>query len=340
MTNFYKILIIAPSWVGDMVMSQTLLKLLKQQYGDNCQIDVLVNDWAGGVLKRMPEVSQVYSNSFKHGELALLQRFKFGRSLRKNGYTQAFILPNSFKSALIPFFAGIPLRTGFIGEMRYGLINDIYSLDKKALPRMVDRFCALINSGKKPDSIPQPGFSIDLTSQAKVLQNLDLSLSKPVVCLCPAAEYGPAKRWPPAHFAALADKLQEKGCQVWIMGAAKDALIADEIISRANIRSDLHDLCGRTSLTEVIDLMACARSVVANDSGLMHIACAVNIPVIAIYGSSSPDFTPPLSTKAVIEKIELDCSPCFQRTCKFGHYNCLQQINPETILLQINSIVL
>ncbi|HRG63954.1 MAG TPA: lipopolysaccharide heptosyltransferase II [Burkholderiales bacterium] len=334
----YKILVIAPSWVGDMVMSQTLLKILKQQRGDACQIDILVNDWAKDVAKRMPEINQVFINPFKHGEFGLAKRFRLGRQLAKERYDQCFVLPNSLKSALIPFFAGIKRRTGFIGEMRYGLLNDSYRLDKQALPLMIERFCALVNDGNKPVNIPYPKFAIDKSNQNKILQNLGLSLDKPVICLAPAAEYGPAKRWPTAHFAKLSSQLQQQGYQIWLMGSAKDAELAEEIITQAVIKRDIHNLCGKTNLVEVIDLLACAEVVVSNDSGLMHVACAVNVPVIAIYGSSSPGFTPPLSDKAVIQKIEIECAPCFARTCKFEHYNCLQQVLPETILNCIEQI--
>ena len=332
-----KILVIAPAWVGDVVMSQTLFKQLKSQYAENCLIDVLVNDWAIDVVKRMPEVNLVHSNPFKHGELGLLKRLKLGWSLRKYKYTHAYVLPNSLKSALVPFFAAIPKRIGFIGEMRYGLLNQIYRLDTKALPRMVERFCALANHGKAPRQIVNPSLASDKVNQAKVLANLGLTLGQPVVCLCPAAEYGPAKRWPAEHFASLASQLQQQNYQVWLLGSTKDQLLAEMIVKHAELKDSLHNLCGRTNLLEVVDLLACAQVVVSNDSGLMHIACAVGVAVIAIYGSSSPNFTPPLTPKAKITQLTLKCSPCFARTCKFGHYLCLQQITPAMILAQITA---
>lgn len=326
-----KILIIAPSWVGDMVMSQTLLNELKSKYGDETVIDVLVNSWAKDVVKRMPEVNQVHCNPFAHGELGLLKRFQLGRQLASFAYDQAYVLPNSLKSALVPFFARISERIGFVGEMRYGLLNTAYKLDKTKLPLMIDRFCALANNGQKPEKPDYPSFTTDLINQANILKSVGLSLEKPVICLCPAAEYGPAKRWPTEHFASLADLLQTAGYQVWIMGSAKDADISAKIMEEAKLKANLHDLCGKTNLVDVIDLLAAAKVVVSNDSGLMHVACAVNVPVIAIYGSSSPGFTPPLSDKAQIIKFDLECSPCFERTCKFNHYDCLQKIIPEQI---------
>lgn len=335
----YKILVVAPAWVGDMVMSQTLLKLLKTKHGANSQIDVLVNEWARDIAPRMPEVTQVFINPFKHGEFGLGKRIKLGLNLRKEHYDQVFVLPNSLKSAIIPFFAGIKKRTGFVGEMRYGLLNDVYKLDKLALPLMIDRFCALATDGNKPIKIDYPLFSVDISNQTQALTKLNLSLDKPVICLCPAAEYGPAKRWQPQHFAKLADKLQNNGYQVWIMGSNKDLAIAAEIVSFANCRDLLFNLCGQTNLIEVIDLLACAKAVVSNDSGLMHVACAVGVPVIAIYGSSSPNFTPPLSYQAKIVQLDIDCSPCFARTCKFGHYNCLNNISDTMVMQEIENLI-
>lgn len=336
MSKPYKILIIAPAWVGDMVMSQTLLKLLKKKHAPNVQIDVLVNDWAKDVAKRMPEVSEVFINPFKHGEFGLMKRYRLGRELAKKKYDQCFVLPNSWKSALIPFFAGIAKRTGFIGEMRYGLLNDTYHLDKVALPLMIDRFCALANNGIKPENIEFPQFVVDKAHREQLLDNLGLSLEHPVICFCPAAEYGPAKRWPTASFAALADQLLVQGFQVWIMGSVKDQSIGEEIIAQTQNKERLHNLCGRTTLVEVIDLLSCAINVISNDSGLMHIACAVGVPVCAVFGSSSPNFTPPLSSKAQIVKIDIECSPCFARTCKFGHYDCLRKITPEMLVEKIS----
>lgn len=327
----YKILIVAPAWVGDMVMGQTLLKLLKRQYGDNCQIDVLVNDWAKDVAKRMPEVARVFLNPFKHGEFGLVNRIKLGLSLRKEKYDQTFVLPNSLKSAFIPFFAGIKRRTGFVGEMRYGLLNDVYKLDKHALPLMIDRFCALANNGHKPTKIDYPEFSIDKDNQNTILNQFGLTLDKPIVCICPAAEYGPAKRWPTKHFADLANMLDIHGYQTWIMGSVKDQEIADEIIAFSSGVASLTNLCGKTNLVDVFDILAMAKTVVSNDSGLMHIACAVGAPVVALYGSSSPDFTPPLAYNASILKIDIECAPCFERTCKFAHYNCLWGITPQAV---------
>ncbi|MBP9743016.1 MAG: lipopolysaccharide heptosyltransferase II, partial [Burkholderiales bacterium] len=331
----YKVLIIAPSWVGDMVMAQTLFKVLKSKYGADLTLDVYANGWAGGLLSRMAQVNAVIDNPFSHGSFNLLKRIKEGFKLRSSGYNQVFVLPNSFKSAIVPFFAKISKRTGFIGESRYLMLNDIYKLDKQELPLMIDRFCALANNGRKLSHVSLPELAIDIANQKRLYAQFNLDFTKPVIAFCPAAEFGPAKRWPSDYFAQLADMVVAKGNQVIILGSAKDTEISQSIVKLAQHKVGLIDLCGKTNLTDVIDLLGGASKVVTNDSGLMHIACAVNVPVVALYGSSSPNFTPPLSSKAHILQIKLECSPCFQRTCRYGHYNCLKFITPEMVFAKL-----
>lgn len=330
----YKVLIIAPAWVGDMVMSQTLFKLLKERYGDKLILDVFANDWARDILMRMPEVNNVIANPFGHGKLAIFQRIKLGFKLRHEKYDQVFVLPNSLKSAITPLFSGIKKRTGFIGESRYIFLNDIYRLNRHKLPLMIDRFCALENNGNKPENIPYPRLIIDKENQKILAGKLNIDLTKPLIAFCPAAEFGPAKRWFPEHFASLANMLIKDGYQVIVLGSNKDTAISKEIIDQAKTNSII-DACGQTGLVDAVDLLGLAKYVVTNDSGLMHVACAVGSNVIAIYGSSSPHFTPPLSDKATILQTPLDCSPCFARTCRFGHYNCLRFITPKMVYEKI-----
>ena len=332
----YKVLIIAPAWVGDMVMAQTLFKSLKQRHKEQLVLDVFTPNFASGLILRMPEVTNIIINPFLHGKLDLIQRIKTGFSLRKNKYNQVIVLPNSLKSAITPFFANIKKRTGFVGESRYGLLNDIYKLDKIKLPLMIDRFCALDNNGEKPGVIQWPELLIDSINQKLLLEKFKIDAKKPIIVFCPAAEYGPAKRWPPEHFAKLADLLSDY--QVVILGSKKDITISEAIINNVHDKSKIFDLCGKTSLENTVDILASAKYVVTNDSGLMHISCAVGTNVIAIYGSSSPTFTPPLSKSARILQLKLDCSPCFERTCRYGHYNCLKSITPDMIKMQLSSI--
>ncbi len=328
------ILIIGPSWVGDMVMAQTLFTCLKQRHPD-CQIDVLAPDWSRPILERMPEVRNALSFPLGHGVLELATRRKIGKSLAGQ-YEQAILLPNSLKSALVPFFAGIPKRTGWKGEMRYGLLNDVRNLDKERLPLMIERFMALAYEpdAALPKPYPQPRLVIDNASREAALAKFGLSLDRPVLALCPGAEFGEAKRWPAEHYAKVAELQIRAGWQVWLFGSKNDHPGCEEIRARLipGLREESVNLAGETSLAEAIDLLSCAGAVVSNDSGLMHVAAALNRPLVAVYGSTSPQFTPPLAEQVEIVRLGLECSPCFERTCRFGHYNCLRDLSPQPVL--------
>ena len=332
-----KILIIAPAWVGDAVMAQPLFMRLKQRFPDAC-IDAYAPPWVGSVLRRMPEINTVIDNPFAHGQLRWFDRVNAARELRDHHYHQAIVLPNSFKSALIPFFARIPLRSGFVGEFRYGLLNDTRTLDASAYPLMVERFALLAEPAGQVlvRPVPHPRLRSNETQQAATLAKLGLASAQSVIALCPGAEYGPAKRWPAAHFASLAQTLQQRGYQVWLIGSNKDQAIGASIQQLSG--NACRNLCGQTSLDEAVDLLGCTTAVVSNDSGLMHIAAALDKPLVALYGSSSPGFTPPLSDNARIVSLNLSCSPCFQRECPLGHLNCLKQLTPERVAAELDSI--
>ncbi len=326
-----KILILGPAWVGDMVLAQSLFKSLKKDRPD-CQIDVAAPAWTLPLLERMPEVTKAISLPFKHGELAFWKRIQFGKSLRNQGYTQAIILTNSLKSALLPFAANIPQRTSFLGEMRYGLINDIRLLDKTKLPRTVDRFVSLglAKNSVMPKKISNPQLSADKKNAIATLERL--GKEKPrnkVLGLCPGAEYGEAKRWPAEYYAEVANAALKNGWEVWLFGSDKDVPVTNAINDLSE--HQCLNLGGKTKLGEAIDLMSLCDTVISNDSGLMHVAAALGKKLIAIYGSSDPHHTPPMSSKAVIEYLGLECSPCFERVCPLGHLNCLKQIKPEIV---------
>lgn len=324
-------LVIAPSWIGDTIMAQPLLMRLRQ-YRPERVIDVMAPSWVAPVLRRMPEVHHVFDNPFPHGALRLRERYHLGRQLAASRYDEVFVLPNSLKSALVPFFARIPQRIGFTGESRFGLLNQRHTLDKAALPLMVERFAQLAETvgNPLPRPLPYPRLCSNPSEQQAVLQQLGLSSKNRPVVLCPGAEYGPAKRWPANYFAALARVLLERGHTLWILGSAKDQAIGAEIAAQA--KGDCHNLCGSTNLSQAIDLLAQAELVVCNDSGLMHVAAALDRPLIALYGSSTPDFTPPLSDKASILRLGLPCSPCFKRECPFTHLDCLNKLLPARVL--------
>lgn len=326
----YKILVVAPSWVGDAMLMQPMLIRLKQRHQD-CLIDVLAPPWCAGLLHAIPEINQVITNPFPHGALHLKQRYQLGSQLRAARYDHAIVLPNSLKSALVPFFAGIPLRTGFIGESRYGLLNDARRLDKTVLPLMVERFAYLAEAknGEIPRPLADPRLSISSMQRDASLHKLNLALTQPVAVFCPGAEYGPAKRWPEAYYAQLAQRFRQQGYAVWLIGSGKDLPVAEQINQLSG--GECVNLCGKTDLTDAIALLSCATVVVSNDSGLMHLAAALDRPMLALFGSSSPQFTPPFSTQARVIKIEIACSPCFKRVCPLGHFNCMMQLTPELV---------
>lgn len=332
-----KFLIAGPAWVGDMVMAQSLFKTLRRRFPGSV-IDVLAPAWSAPLLRRMPEVRRHIELPVGHGEFGWGARRRIGHSLRGEKYSQAIILPRSFKAALVPFFARIPRRIGYRGEWRYGLINDTRPLDKSVLTQTVQRFTALgLDAGAPlPPVIEPPQLKVDAANQQRLLEQLGLSLERPAVGFVPGAEYGPAKRWPTEYFAQLAAKLVALGCQVWLFGSNKDQTVCDAIQA---IAPGAINLAGKTRLEEAIDLIALTRLVVTNDSGLMHIAAATGRQLIAIYGSSSPAYTPPLTDSAKVMYLKLECSPCFERECPLGHYRCLNEITVDQIVTECEQVL-
>jgi heptosyltransferase-2 len=325
-----------------MMMAQSLMISLKQQ-NPNVIIDVLAPSWTQALTSRMPEVSEAILSPFKHGNFGLIARLKLGRELKKRQYDEAYILPNSFKSALVPFFARVPKRIGWCGEARFGLLNSIRFLDKKAYPLMVQRFSALAYPVKSPlgKIIHKPKLVLHPDQVAKTLENFGLTQSeladKKIMAICPGAEFGPSKRWPESHFVNLINELGNKGWTIWLFGSEKDKLIRDDIISK--IKNPCLDFVGKTSLDQAIDLLSVVQGVVTNDSGLMHIACALEKPVVAIFGSTSTNFTPPLGAEKVkILQLSLPCSPCFKRICPLGHHQCMQNIMPEKVIKAVDTL--
>jgi len=304
-----KILLFSPAWVGDMVMAQSLFKVLHQEYTD-VTLDVISPPWAYDLLQRMPEVNNTYKIDVQRGKFGWKVRHQLADRLQENHYDWAITLPITWKSALVGYWSKTPKRTGFLGEFRYGLLNDARRLDKEKLPYMVQRYVALglDNSTPTPNlkTIPRPHLSADTDNAQQWLQKLNISPEKTLVALMPGAEFGPAKRWPTENYAAIAQTLVQQNCTVIILGSPKDTETANEIVQKSGC--NLINLCGKTRLLDAIDLLSCAHLAISNDSGLMHIAAAVNIPQIAIYRSSTPEFTPPLNDKATILQAEFNNS--------------------------------
>lgn len=339
-----KILIIGPSWVGDMVMSQSLYITLKQQHPEAI-IDVMAPAWCKPILERMPEVNQAIEMPLGHGDFDFFGRRRLGKQLKANNYTHAYICPNSTKSALIPWFAGIPKRIGWKGEMRYGLLNDLRS-NKKSFQYMVERYVALAHPKSEMvdssslgglDTLPRPKLAIDADTQQATLTKFSLSTEKPVLGLCPGAEFGPAKQWPVEHYAAVANEMINQGYQVWLFGSAKDKETTGAIKSlvHSDNQTSVFNLAGDTSLIEAVDLLAACKTVVSNDSGLMHVAAAVGCHVVGVYGSTSPKYTPPLAEKVDIVSTDIECRPCFKRECPLGHLKCLKELKPSNVLSKL-----
>ena len=332
-----RILVVSPSWVGDIIMSQTLYSLLKEN-DPGVRIDVMAPSASKPLLSRMTNVDRPLLFDVGHGEMNVGYRRLFARALQKTKYDQAIVLPNSFKSALVPFFAKIPLRTGYRGEMRYKLLNDMRILDRAKLPRMIDRFMALgLGSSKTLPQYREPSLLIDRINQDDCLRRFNLDVSKPVLGICPGAEFGDAKRWPEEKFAGVAKEVIEGGMQVWLFGSARDRVITNKIckILPSSYEKDCTNLAGRTTLLDVVDLINLCGQVISNDSGLMHVASAVGCKIVVVYGSTSPKFTPPLTTNPIVVRKSIQCSPCFKRNCPLEHKNCLNLIEPEDVLLQL-----
>jgi heptosyltransferase-2 len=326
-----RLLVIGPSWVGDMVLAQSLFKVLKQRH-PGARLEVLAPAWTHPLLARMPEVDEAIVAPFVHGRFDLGARRRLGRELRARHYDRAIVLPNSFKSAIVPFIARARVRTGFVGELRYVLLNDARRLDRQKLPRTVDRFVALaLARDEALPAIPVPRMQADADKARATLARWGRRPPPaPVLGLCPGAEYGPAKRWPAEYFAAVAQAALAEGREVWLFGSDKDKPETAAVQSLTQGRC--LDLAGQTTLEEAIDLLSLTAAVVSNDSGLMHVAAALDRPVVALYGSSDPRHTPPMSDKATVLYLGLSCSPCFERECPLGHLNCLRQLAPERVL--------
>lgn len=328
-------LVISPNWIGDAVMAQPLLQLLRRRHPDR-PIDVLAPPSVAPVWRAMPEVAEVLETPFRHGPLQLRERWKYAKVLRQRGYVDSYVLPNTLKYALIPWMAGIPKRVGYKGEMRYGLVNQMHHDTVPPLP-MVPFYAALAAS---PDAVPRPAMQVGRDAMDAVCARLGIATSPALVVFAPGAEFGPAKRWPAAHFAALAQAIiaQDASAQIALLGSPKDKAACDEIIAITG-EANMFNVAGATSLQDAISLIAQARAVVANDSGLLHIASALNRPVIALYGPTDPDHAPPFSDMARSMSLRLACSPCRQRECPLGHQDCMQKLKPDSVWHELKPIM-
>lgn len=326
-------LVISPNWIGDAVMAQPLLQLLRRQHPER-PIDVLAPTWVAPVWRAMAEVDSVIETPFKHGKLQLAERWKLARQLKRRGYADAYVLPNTLKFALIPWLAGIPRRVGYRGEMRYGLLNVMHHDDADQPRAMVSFYAALaalpMPVVAAPAALPRPALVVTNEQRALTLSQLGLQAERPLIVFAPGAEFGSAKRWPTAHFAQLAQTIlhTHPAAQIVLLGSGKDKAVCEEIVALAPA---VHNLAGVTALDQAIALIAQAAAVVSNDSGLLHIASALNRPVVAIYGPTDPSHAPPFSDVAHALSLRLDCAPCRQRECPLGHHHCMVNITADMV---------
>jgi heptosyltransferase II len=327
-------LIVAPQWIGDAVMSEPLVAALAAR-GE--RIEVAALPWVAPVYRAMPDVAAVIELPFAHGRLDLAERRRIGVDLRGR-FDTAYVLPNSLKAALLPWLAGIRLRVGYLGERRYGLLNRRLP-NPSGRPPMVAYYAALAGVlARHATAAPSPR---DVRPRlALPAATVDAALGAAGVvaggywAFAPGAEYGPAKRWPPEHYAALAHALHAAHrLPVLLLGSAKEAPLCDAIATAAPGACRM--LAGGLSLVDAIALIGAARGVVSNDSGLMHVAAAFGVPQVAVFGSTSPLHTPPLNARAQVlwlkDELALDCMPCFDRTCRYGHTRCLTAVAPERV---------
>jgi heptosyltransferase-2 len=332
----HRILVIAPNWIGDAVMSQPLLAAIKASK-PNAVIDVLATPWVAPVYRACSEVTELIEADLRHGQLQWSLRRTLAAQIKKRGYASCYVLPNSLKSALIPWLANIPVRIGYQGELRRLLLTKTKANAPKTqrIP-MVEHYANLCApSGNLDPAIHSPLLTPSpsaLEAANTRLQAADIQANALVV-LCPGAEYGPSKRWPASHFAELAQSIlkAKPTAAIVLLGGPSDRMIGDAIVSATTPDSRIFNWCGTTSLDEAIAIISLCSKVVSNDSGLMHIGAALQVPQVAIFGSSDPMHTPPNSVKATIISLHLPCSPCHQRECPLGHLNCLNQISPERV---------
>lgn len=333
-------LVISPNWIGDAVMAQPLLALISRHHPTRA-IDVLAPPSVAPVWRAMAEVDTVLETPFRHGALQLRERWRYAQVLRARGYADAYVLPNTLKYALIPWLAGIKVRVGYKGEMRHGLINVMHHDDKPQRP-MVPFYAALADAPNSPlrAGVPRPAMRVGPDYASDVCSRLGIALDRPLVLFAPGAEFGAAKRWPARHFAALAQEIfkLDPGAQVALLGSPKDKEAGDEIIALAQ-DARIVNVAGATKLDEAIALIARANAVVANDSGLLHIASALNRPVVALYGPTDPDHAPPFSDLARSLSLRLDCSPCKQRECPLTHHNCMEQMEAGMVWQELRQMV-
>ncbi len=325
---FESALVVGPAWVGDMVLAHSLIRALAEA-NPGRPIDLMAPEWTLPLARFMPEIREAVLLPVRHGALDLRARRDLGRALREKRHDLAIVLPNSFKSALAPYLAGIPRRIGYANELRGLLLTEARRLGRRARPHQASEFAALAFPAGNEVTPPPPRLVVPPRLAEETL--FTFGLTRPagkLLALVPGAEFGPAKRWPSAHFASLAAAMARQGWAVWILGAPRDREPAAAVRTLCPAATDL---TGRTTLDQAVALLSLATAAVANDSGLMHAAAALGVPLVALFGPSDAARTGPLGTALVLSEA-IACRPCLERICPLGHHRCLKDLAPGRVV--------
>lgn len=319
-----------------MVMAQCLFQRIQKR--DHTRIDVMAPSWTSALVRCMPECHQWIDSELGHGVLGLKQRFHIAKGLR-NQYQRAYILPNSFKSSLIPFWAKIPERIAWRGEWRDPLLTTCIRDKLDHYPLMAQRYVRLVDNQAKQlqKAHFKPALSVDDATRIKALKQFQLTQDIPTLAICPGAAFGPSKQWVFERFIDVAKHFVAKGFRVIVLGSKNDAVIANNIAT--NVGDKVMPLAGKTNLLDAIALLSTVNAVLTHDSGLMHIACALDRPVVALYGSSSPTFTPPLHPSARIVRHDVGCNPCYKRHCARPSHDCMLAIHSREVIATLGEVM-
>lgn len=343
-----KVLLIAPAWIGDAVIASALMHDVSLRVPAPRSLHVIAPRSTAPLFEFVASVERVIELPLGHGDFDLRLRRSLGECLARESYDQCIVLPNSWKSALIPYFAKIERRTGYVGEWRYGVLNDVRHV-AQSHTTLMQRYVALGRERRESTgpvlSLPPPRLCVNETRWAAVQEKFDLPSGEAAkaIALCPGADYGPAKRWPPRHFARLADHFTAEGKRIWLLGSASDREAARIILGQVRTPHLVRDFTGETTLAEAVCLLSRCEMAICNDSGLMHVAAAVGARTLGIYGSSTDEYTPPIGgdgddaprvsgRKHPTASLRLPCSPCFQRQCPYGRTMCLTHLTPDFVI--------
>ena len=321
------ILIVPYMWIGDFVRGHTVARVLKQRW-PNRPIDLLTTSLCAPLVDYMPGVRSSIVWDLPRSRLALAKQWGLAALLRARGYRTALVLPRTWKSALAPALAGIPERIGFVGEVRFGLINH-WRWGERALPRFIDKNAALAlpDGAPLPGEWPVPQLRVPLGDAAQFRQANGLGSGR-AVALAPGS-VGASKRW--TYYGEAARLLAEQGLDVWVVGGPGEKAMAQDIVASGGPR--VRDLTG-SDLRNGILAMAAASLAISNDSGLMHIAAALGKPTMGIFGPTSPYHWAPLNGLAatVQTKTHVPCQPCHRPVCRMNDHRCMRDIPPSDVV--------